>query len=127
MPKLSKVRLFLIKLKNWEYWPFSVLYFPVFFYFGWLALKARSVFFFTASNPSIDFGGMFGEKKSDIFDLIPERFIPVTRLVKKGDINQAKTDARHIGYPLIAKPDVGERGIWVSKIDSEGAANKICS
>ena len=118
MPKLSRLGKFLTRLKHWEYWPFSLLYFPVFFYFGWLALKARSIFFFTASNPSIDFGGMFGEKKSEIFNLIPDKYIPVTKLVERGNTRDALTKAKEIGYPLIAKPNIGERGIWVEKLDS---------
>lgn len=109
----------LIRLKNWEYWPFSVLYFPVFFYYGWLALKHRSLFFFTASNPGIEFGGMFGEKKSDIFKLIPEEYLPKTQLIEKGDIERGSFLAEQIGFPLIAKPDIGERGICVSKIEDQ--------
>ncbi|MEO9868961.1 hypothetical protein [Ekhidna sp.] len=113
------MRKFLIRIKNWEYWPFSVLYFPVFFYYGWLALKHRSFFFFTASNPHIDFGGMFGEKKSDIFELIPKNFIPKTKLIQKRDVDRASLTAEEIGFPIIAKPDIGERGIWVKKIENQ--------
>lgn len=124
MPKISWVSKLKTKLTNWEYWPFSVLYFPVFFYFGWLALRARSIFFFTASNPSIDFGGMLGERKSEIFDIIPDKYIPITKLIKRGDISAALSEGNNIGFPLIAKPDIGERGIWVSKIDNEGELEK---
>ncbi|MEO9482812.1 MAG: hypothetical protein ABJG47_05175 [Ekhidna sp.] len=110
-----------IRLRHWEYWPFSVLYFPVFFYYAWLILKHRSFFFFTASNPSIEFGGMVGEKKSDIFDLIPDQYMPKTILVGKGGLERAALEAEKIGFPLIAKPDVGERGNWVSKIQTQNA------
>lgn len=119
MPKVSHIQRLSTKILNWEYWPFSVLYFPVFFYFGWLAVRARSLFFFTASNPSIDFGGMFGEKKSEIFSIIPERYIPKTKLIAYGDTAKALKEGSKIGFPLIAKPDVGERGIWIKKINSE--------
>lgn len=119
MPKVSYLQKLSIKIRHWEYWPFSVLYFPVFFYFGWLAFRARSLFFFTASNPSIDFGGMFGEKKSEIFDIIPNKYIPKTILIQKEDASQAIEKGNLIGFPLIAKPDVGERGIWVKKITTE--------
>ena len=115
----SKFKLFTIKLLNWEYWPFSVVYFPVFFYFAWLALRARSIFFFTASNPSIDFGGMFGEKKSEIFDILPQEYIPQTKLIQKGDVDDALKKSEKIGFPLIAKPDIGERGTWVSKVKNQ--------
>ena len=62
---------------------------------------------------------MFGERKSEIFDLIPQKYIPATKLISKGDLIKAKLEAHNIGFPLIAKPDVGERGIWVSKITDE--------
>lgn len=119
MPKVSFIRRVSVQVFNWEYWPFSVLYFPVFFYFAWLALRAKSVFFFTASNPSIDFGGMFGEKKSDIFSIIPDKYYPKTKLIACGEVEAAMKAANTIGYPIIAKPDVGERGIWVKKIDGD--------
>lgn len=107
----------LVRLRNWEYWPFSVFYLPVFFYFGWLALKHRSLFFFSSSNPSIEFGGMFGEKKSEIFDLIPAQYIPKTKWIAAGDLESAMEIGKKMGFPLIAKPDIGERGIGVEKID----------
>lgn len=59
---------------------------------------------------------MVGEKKSDIFDLIPDRYMPKTLLVEQGDLAYAVVEAEKIGFPLIAKPNVGERGAWVSKI-----------
>lgn len=62
---------------------------------------------------------MMGEKKSEIFDQIPEKYLPKTVLIKKGDQEKAIRTAIEIGYPIIAKPDVGERGIWVKKVKDE--------
>lgn len=62
---------------------------------------------------------MIGEKKSEIFDLIPKEYIPETHLIGKGDLSKAIEISAKIGFPLIAKPDVGERGIWVSKINTQ--------
>ena len=85
-----------------------VFYSPVNFYFIWLAIKARSFFFFTASNPTIDFGGMLGGKKSEIFDLIPQEYYPKTILLNAcSDQDLLKTGSA-MGYPLIAKPDIGD-------------------
>ncbi|MEO1254698.1 MAG: hypothetical protein AAFY41_07425, partial [Bacteroidota bacterium] len=106
------------------FWPFTLLYFPVFFYYFWLALKSRSFFFFTASNPKIDFGGMLGEKKSDIYNQIPDKFIPKTVLIEKGDLIKASFEAERIGFPVIAKPDIGERGTWVEKIGNQEQLKK---
>lgn len=67
---------------------------------------------------------MLGEKKSDIFSQIPSAFIPKTVLIKAGDWNHAHKEAAQIGYPLIAKPDIGERGRLVEKIHDQKALNE---
>lgn len=111
---------FWFKLKRWEYWPFDVLYLPVYPYFIWQIIKRRSFFFFTSSNPSIDFGGMLGEKKSEIFELIPEKYIPVTIKLPPDTDEQTVLrlmEEKQINFPFILKPDVGERGWMVKKID----------
>lgn len=120
--KLINRNTFLIRLFNWEYWPFAVVYIPVYFYYLWLAAKARSLFFFSASNPTIETGGMFGESKWEIYKLIPKHLYPTTLIVKEGTpieaIFKLVKDAG-ITYPLIAKPDRGERGWLVAKIKSQ--------
>src|SRR5688500_20330976 len=69
---------FLIKLKSWEYWPFGIVQFPAILYWIWLSLRARSFVFFSASNPGITMGGMFGESKYEILKNIPSRLVPRT-------------------------------------------------
>ena len=110
---------FWARLTQWEYWPFELFYAPVFCYYFFLAIKHRSFFFFTASNPSMECGGMFGEKKSDIFSIMPHQYIPKTHLINTGAIETALDTAHELGYPLITKPNVGERGNWVKKIEDE--------
>ncbi|WP_181956150.1 hypothetical protein [Dyadobacter frigoris] len=109
----------LIRLKSWEYWPFSVVYIPVFIYWLWLSIKARSFFFFSASNPSIESGGMLGESKIDILDLIDDGYKPVTVFIKRGsnpDLLGCKLNFAEMNFPVIAKPNAGERGWRVEKI-----------
>ncbi|MEQ8470113.1 MAG: hypothetical protein RIC35_02965 [Marinoscillum sp.] len=124
---LNKVKLWWVKITQWEFWPFSIFYFPVFFFYTWLALRCRSFFFFTAANPSIDFGGMLGERKSEIFDLIPRKYSPRYALIKPGDITSAAKFAHEIGFPVIAKPDIGERGNLVEKIETPEALKTYLS
>lgn len=116
-----KFRYFYIKAFSWEYWPMWLVYFPVSFYYIYLALKARSFFFFSASNPSIETGGMFFESKWNIFKLIPKEYYPATVLINREDdvdIISAKMKDAGIELPVIAKPDRGERGWCVKKIGS---------
>lgn len=42
-----------IRLTHWEYWPFSVVYAPLYPYWLLLVLRSRSFFFFNTSNPGI--------------------------------------------------------------------------
>lgn len=62
---------------------------------------------------------MMGEKKSEIFDQIPKEYLPTTILIEKGDHEKAIQTASEIGYPIIAKPDIGERGVWVKKLNDQ--------
>jgi hypothetical protein len=113
---------FFIKLKSWEYWPFGILQLPVMIYFAWLSLRARSFFFFSASNPGIPMGGMFGESKYDILKKLPSHYVPNCALIRFPSTREEilstikKNDLR---FPLIFKPDLGERGFMVERIDSE--------
>ena len=115
------LREFWIRLTNWEYWPFEVVYFPIFIYWFWLSIKARSLLYFTAANTMMKNGGMLGESKMEIFDQLPIKHLPKTRLISPTDsFNSVKSVAKNAGitFPLIAKPDIGERGTAVAKITS---------
>lgn len=116
---------FFIKLRSWEYWPFGILQFPVFFYFGWLSLRARSLTFFSAANPGITMGGLFGESKYDILQKIPPVWIPKTILIEGGSASATilqKLNKAGFQFPLIFKPDLGERGFFVRRIHNEQEA-----
>ena len=110
---------FFIKLKSWEYWPFGIVQFPVIVYFAWLCVRARSLVFFSASNPGITMGGMFGESKFDVLKKIPAQHTPVTILINAPATSKhvlALMNARDVHFPIIVKPDLGERGFGVQKI-----------
>ena len=107
------------KLTHWEYWPFYIVYIPVYFLWGYYAIRARSIFFFNAANPTIKNGGFFMESKMEIYDLIPQKYYPKTRLVLEQSAFENVQDlvtGLQIAYPLIAKPDIGLRGSAVNKI-----------
>ena len=109
-----------IKTYNWEYWPMWMVYFPVGFYYLYLSFRARSFFFFSAANPSIETGGMFFESKWKIFQLIPQKYFPITILINADhaiDAIKLKMDSAQLKFPVIAKPDRGERGWGVKKIN----------
>jgi hypothetical protein len=113
---------FFIKLFNWEYWSFNTVYLPVFFYWLYLSVKARSFFFFSAANPSIKNGGFIMESKKEIYDLIPPQYYPQTLFFTPQTAAAqllAAISASGLQYPVIAKPDIGMQGIGVKKITSD--------
>lgn len=115
------------KLTHWEYWPFGAVYFPVFFLWAFYALRARSLFFFNAVNPSMKNGGFFMVSKSEIYRLIPKQFYPKTNLVTPKlsvaeVLNLVKL--QDYSYPIIAKPDMGLRGSAVQIIADEAALQR---
>ena len=113
---------FLIKLRSWEYWPFGIIQAPLFLYFPWLSLKAGSLFFFSASNPGIVMGGMFGESKFDVLGLVPEGIKPKTIRIKFPATPEdvlAEIRSNDLLFPLIFKPDLGERGWMVKRIKNK--------
>ena len=120
--RLRRSNLF-IKLTSWEYWPFGIIQAPLFPYWLWLSLKARSFIFFSASNPGILMGGMFGESKFEVLSRVPDSVKPKSLLIR------CPTSVMHIldqmqlhgiKFPAIFKPDLGERGYMVRKISNTG-------
>ena len=110
---------FFIRLRNWEYWPSWVVYTPIFPYWLWLSLKARSFYFLTAANPRIKNGGFIMESKKDVYDLLPPHVYPKTFLLDSVAPREAATDiisSAQLSFPIICKPDIGERGLGVKKI-----------
>lgn len=122
-PSQSK-RWRLSSLLQWEYWPFNLLYAPILPYWIWLTVKTRSFFFFTAANPGIEFGGMLGESKEKILRAIDPKYLPATVKLSKGvstlEVRQSMEQAG-LQFPIILKPDIGERGWAVEKISDEQA------
>ncbi len=128
-------RLFIGRIKrilNWEFWPIRVFYFPVVIYIFFLGLKHRSLTIFTCSNPAIPAGGFVGESKNAIYDGLRQNsenntFLLTHFLLTAGtaideNIELAKNfiSTQSLAYPVILKPDQGERGKGVRIISTDG-------
>jgi hypothetical protein len=117
--KKIKRKKWLIKLLHWEYWSFNAVYMPIIWYWFYLALRARSFFFFNAANPSIKFGGFLMESKWDIYELLPKDCTPLTAIVlKTDDPGTVEKKVAAFNFPIICKPDMGSRGRGVAVIHS---------
>jgi hypothetical protein len=116
-----RIPLSVIKIFNYEYWPWWVFYLPMTPYWLYLAFKTRSFTFFTSVNPGIEAGGFYGESKIDILKKINPHFLPKTVFIDK-EIEFEKVIhlliTTHLAFPIIAKPNIGERGTNVAKIET---------
>lgn len=110
------------KITNWEYWPSYMFYVPLLPYAFYLAIKARSFGFFSAVNPSIEGSGNGLESKYKTLQLLPQKYCPKTIYVTKGENLKEivpKLTSNNIQFPLIIKPDIGFRGLLVTKIKDQ--------
>ena len=108
-------------MTNWEAWPFKLIYAPLAPMWVYYMLRSRAVWFFTSSNPKITFGGMDGEPKREMYDLLPPSLYPNTiNILPDEDFNEVITKIKMAGlqFPLIVKPDIGCQGILFRKIDA---------
>jgi hypothetical protein len=120
---LEKIRnsSFWVKFWNWEYWPFNLVYAPVFLLHLWQSLKARSFFYFSASNPGLENAGFIGERKSEIMKKIPNHLQPDWFLVENQSFTEIQNtfSQKSLSFPIICKPNIGERGQGVTLIREE--------
>jgi len=115
---------------RWEFWPRWAFYPPIFLYVLYLGLRYRKLTLFTAANPAIPAGGFVGESKSQIltglqnspefvarYRLIPHR-LPAAEQVK--ELREFMCE-QNISYPVVLKPDMGERGdgVLIAKCEAD--------
>ncbi len=116
------IKSFYFRLTHWEHWPTFMFYVPLLPYAIYKAILARNLIFFLATNPSILYSGSGTESKFETISLIPEKLNPKSLLIQKHrpiDNILKQINSKNIGFPLIAKPDMGFRGYLVKKINNE--------
>ncbi len=103
----------LLRRFRWEFWPSWAAYLPLLPWLVFLAIRHRSATVFTASNPGILTGGLFGESKASILEgLRPSGAVADFTLLPPGADPRPFVETH--GFPLVVKPDVGERGAGVT-------------
>ena len=129
--KRRRLKSRLYRFVRWEFWPIIVLYTPVFLYNIWLALKYRRLNLFLGSNPGIEFSGMVGESKHQIMSKFNhlEEFVAhfgeipaMEDLPQRLDALEAWMAQNGESYPVILKPDVGQRGSGVKRVENRDEA-----
>jgi pimeloyl-ACP methyl ester carboxylesterase/membrane protein DedA with SNARE-associated domain len=118
---------------RWEFWPRRAFYPPIFFYVLYLGLRYRKLTLFTAANPAIPAGGFVGESKAQILEGLKgsrefiARYRRIShRIPREEQLKQFREFQKNPGipYPVVLKPDMGERGEGVAIVRSEAEAER---
>lgn len=102
---------------RWEFWPSWLYYVPIAVWIVALGIRHRMPMAFTAANPALDAGGVVGERKHTVLgplqDNAPDLVATFERLPEESTqarIRVAERFAALHGYPVVLKPNVGQRG-----------------
>ena len=110
-------------IRPWEFWPAWAAYVPL---VPWIvALAARHGWrAIAAANPGMPDGGLVGESKFDILATLPPRWTVASARIPRGPvpvrIHAVERFCEKAGqtFPLILKPDVGQRGAGVRRVST---------
>lgn len=109
-----------------EFAPAHLFYTPVAIYCGWLSLRHLGPTLLTNANPSLPYSGLVGESKfavlSEVKGKARDLISPYIRSLcwgGEGGLDRSVTEAMQLieeaglSFPLVAKPDIGMRGVGV--------------
>jgi membrane protein DedA with SNARE-associated domain len=123
-------KLFLASISKYfyyEFWPSFVFYAPMIPIWLWLSFKYRSTSAPAYANPAIKLGGLVLESKNEINKLMDDRedFFLKTKLIHKDTAYEERIKIlEYFDYPLILKPDFGQRGKGVFLAETKEQALK---
>jgi membrane protein DedA with SNARE-associated domain len=118
-PRRTRLAARIARSLRWEFWPMWLFYAPVGMWVLYLASRYRGLSTITAANPGIRDGGTVGESKFDILSKLPADCIVPSVLIGPGVLSkrvalvQDHLESACWSFPVVLKPDVGQRGAGV--------------
>lgn len=120
-----------IRATKWEFWPVWQVNWLVVLYVLWIGFfRYRKPTLFTAANPCMPDGGFLGESKSDILAGLGDAdgCMPKWRRIEEHspsermDAFERAMEDLDLSYPVVLKPDQGQRGAGVKVVRNESQA-----
>ena len=126
----SKIR----RAIRWEFWPMPVFYIPIVAYIVFLTLRFRGLTFLSV-NPGLPMSGLIGERKAQsLIQLTDSPFLARFELVPEHSSVEHRVDLAteimrrlKVDFPVVLKPDFGQRGADVAVIRSQDEMHKYLS
>jgi len=124
------------RLRRWEFWPVWAVYPPVLLSWVYHAVRLRGATLWAGCNPAMQASGMAMEEKGGILDSFQGEESRV-RIAGYLRIKAGSEDAfarmtrfmaeRELDYPIVLKPDFGQRGQGVEIVTKEAEARRWIS
>ena len=113
------------RIKRWEFWPSYIFYIPVALALIPTLIRSKKPLAFTSCNPGMPNSGLVGESKTKILDQLKTsgsvpRYLPMPEK-SAGKLQRVLSwmDAEALTFPIVVKPDQGERGKDVRIVSNE--------
>lgn len=121
------------RYSRWEFWPAWVFYPPVVAMYVWFSVRYRGWTLPTIANPSFRNGGLIGESKIEILnalmgassDCVADGYLvhPGTKVQRIEEFRRICQE-HSVEYPIVLKPNVGQRGAGFRLISSQAEAEE---
>lgn len=124
------LRVFSARITRWEFWSPWLFYGPMLPWFIYNYLRLGCMRTATAVDPCWPDGGAIGESKQRVLDLFPEGTVePSFRHQPGSDLEAAlaRVESADWGWPMILKPDEGQRGAGVHLLEDSAALRRQLS
>lgn len=104
------------RLIRWEFWPMWLFYPPIVAYIVYLTIRYRGLTFMSV-NPGMKMSGFIGERKADSLQQLSgvhvvrlELLAHAKSVETKYDLAQLFMQQNELDFPIVLKPDAGQRG-----------------
>lgn len=102
-------------VKKWEFWPQSIVHFPTAVFYFIMGLRARNFLFFTNISNDYKDCNIENSSKYFVYSKLQQVYFPITQLINKDKRSNLSLDLYpDLSYPIIAKPNIGKRGLAAS-------------
>lgn len=108
-----------------EHMPAELFYIPYVPYFLYLMLRYRGTMLAELANTSIIAGGLSGESKQDLYNLLGKTgrkyhapFVSIVAGQESAEEAEKKMAAAKLSFPIVAKPDIGRNGRGVKVVNN---------
>ena len=128
---IKQVKHRITKLFYWEFWPVWLSGSPLVLFLIYFGIKARKLFFLTNVNPAFENSALVYASKFKILQQLNSTAVPKSVFFKHHRTSEQQLEllleSNQLEFPIIVKPDKGERGLLVEKINNLTQLHKYLS